>query len=53
MSQIRTAKFGVRDEEGRLAEAKLQALAEMSEIKMIDIKLFQMDYIQDCLGLGT
>ena len=39
--QMGTAKFGVRDEEGYLDEAKLRDLASKDEIKMIEIKFSQ------------
>ncbi|MDQ8202207.1 FMN-binding glutamate synthase family protein [Pelagicoccus sp. SDUM812003] len=39
--QIGTTKFGVRDEEGLLDDAKLRSLASMEQIKMIEIKLSQ------------
>jgi glutamate synthase domain-containing protein 2 len=39
--QIGTAKFGVRDAEGRLDEDELRALAGQSAVKMIEIKLSQ------------
>jgi hypothetical protein len=39
--QIGTAKYGVRDEQGRLDAAKLSELAAIPEIKMFEIKLSQ------------
>ncbi len=39
--QLGTAKFGVRDEEGRLDETKLAELAALEPIKMIEIKFSQ------------
>ena len=39
--QMGTAKFGVRDEGGRLDERKLAALAARDEVKMVEIKLSQ------------
>lgn len=39
--QMGTAKFGVRDEDGRLDESKLAALAARDEVKMVEIKLSQ------------
>jgi len=39
--QIGTAKFGVRDEEGNLSEAKLKEIAEIPNVKMFEIKLSQ------------
>lgn len=41
MFQMGTAKFGVRNEEATLNEAKLEALANQEHIKMIEIKLSQ------------
>lgn len=39
--QIGTAKYGVRDEQGRLDEAKLASIAAMEQVKMFEIKLSQ------------
>jgi len=39
--QMGTAKYGVRDGQGRLDDAKLRALSEHPEVKMIEIKLAQ------------
>ena len=39
--QIGTAKYGVRDEQGRLDATKLTELAAIPEIKMFEIKLSQ------------
>jgi len=39
--QIGTAKYGVRDEQGRLDEDKLRAIAAHEQVKMIEIKLSQ------------
>lgn len=39
--QIGTAKYGVRDEHGRLSDEKLSELAAIDQIKMIEIKLSQ------------
>ncbi|WP_028294895.1 FMN-binding glutamate synthase family protein [Oceanobacter kriegii] len=39
--QIGTAKYGVRDETGKLDDAKLKAVAEHEQVKMIEIKLSQ------------
>ncbi|MBT5489519.1 MAG: FMN-binding glutamate synthase family protein, partial [Halieaceae bacterium] len=39
--QIGTAKYGVRDEQGRLDASKLTELAAIPEIKMFEIKLSQ------------
>lgn len=39
--QIGTAKYGVRDEDGRLSAAKLRELAALEQIKMFEIKLSQ------------
>ncbi len=39
--QIGTAKYGARDEEGRLSDDKLRALAERPQVKMFEIKLSQ------------
>ena len=39
--QIGTAKYGVRDENGRLSDDKLRALAELPEICMFELKLSQ------------
>jgi len=39
--QIGTAKYGVRDESGKLCANRLKALAEKPQIKMFEIKLSQ------------
>ncbi len=39
--QIGTAKFGVRDEQGRLSEERLAGIATHSQVKMFEIKLSQ------------
>lgn len=39
--QIGTAKYGVRDEQGKLDDSKLKALAAMEQVKMFEIKLSQ------------
>jgi len=39
--QMGTAKFGVRNEDGSLDDPKLQALANLPQIKMIEIKFSQ------------
>lgn len=39
--QIGTAKYGVRDAEGNLSDARLQDLAAIDQIKMFEIKLSQ------------
>lgn len=39
--QMGTAKYGVRDENGKLDDGKLSALAARPEVKMIEIKLSQ------------
>jgi glutamate synthase domain-containing protein 2 len=39
--QIGTAKYGVRDEHGKLSDKRLQALAKEPRIKMFEIKLSQ------------
>ncbi len=39
--QIGTAKYGVRDAEGRLDDEKLRAIAERPEVKMFELKLAQ------------
>lgn len=39
--QMGTAKFGTRDKDGTLDDAKLQALSALPQIKMIEIKLSQ------------
>ncbi|MEO1330766.1 MAG: FMN-binding glutamate synthase family protein [Pseudomonadota bacterium] len=39
--QIGTAKYGVRDAEGRLSDERLQAVAAHPEVKMFEIKLSQ------------
>ncbi len=39
--QMGTAKFGVRDAEGRLDESKLESIAQLEQVKMIEIKLSQ------------
>jgi len=39
--QIGTAKYGVRDDQGRLCDEKLRAIAERDEVRMFEIKLSQ------------
>ena len=39
--QIGTAKYGVRDEDGNLSEARLRELAEKPQVRMFEIKLSQ------------
>jgi len=39
--QIGTAKYGVRDSNGNLSDAKLKALADNPQVKMFEIKLSQ------------
>ncbi|GLR64010.1 FMN-binding glutamate synthase family protein [Marinospirillum insulare] len=39
--QIGTAKYGVRDDQGRLDDTKLKALADLEQVKMFEIKLSQ------------
>lgn len=39
--QIGTAKYGVRDEAGRLDDTKLKAIADYPQVKMFEIKLSQ------------
>lgn len=39
--QIGTAKYGVRDEQGRLSKEKLKKVANHPEVKMFEIKLSQ------------
>jgi len=39
--QIGTAKYGVRDEQGRLCDDKLRAIADRNVIRMFEIKLSQ------------
>lgn len=39
--QIGTAKYGVRDAEGNLDDAKLRAIAEHTQVKMFELKLAQ------------
>ena len=39
--QIGTAKFGVRDEKGRLSDAKLREVAAHDQVKMFELKLSQ------------
>ncbi len=39
--QMGTAKFGVRNEDGTLNDAKLETIATLPEVKMIEIKLSQ------------
>ena len=39
--QMGTAKFGVRDSEGKLDESKLEEIAKLPQVKMIEIKLSQ------------
>ncbi|MET1257054.1 FMN-binding glutamate synthase family protein [Aliikangiella maris] len=39
--QIGTAKYGVRDDEGRLDDEKLKAVAAHAQVKLIELKLAQ------------
>ena len=39
--QIGTAKYGVRDEQGRLSDDRLRAIAAYPQVKMFEIKLSQ------------
>ncbi len=39
--QLGTAKYGVRDEQGRLSDEKLRAVADHQQVKMFEIKLSQ------------
>lgn len=39
--QIGTAKYGVRDEQGKLSKEKIERLAKLEQIKMFEIKLSQ------------
>ena len=39
--QIGTAKYGVRDSEGRLSDEKLRELADIEQLRMFEIKLSQ------------
>ncbi len=39
--QIGTAKFGVRDDQGRLDDERLRALAALPQVRMFEIKLSQ------------
>ena len=39
--QIGTAKYGVRDEHGKLDDTRLKALADIEQVKMFEIKLSQ------------
>ena len=39
--QIGTAKYGVRDERGELADDKLRAIAAHDQVKMFELKLSQ------------
>lgn len=39
--QIGTAKYGVRDDQGNLDEAKLRAIAAHEQVRMIEVKLAQ------------
>lgn len=39
--QIGTAKYGVRDENGKLSDEKLKALADHEQIRMFEIKMSQ------------
>ncbi len=41
VAQIGTAKYGYRDEEGNLSEEKLKKIAELPQVKMIEVKLSQ------------
>ncbi len=39
--QIGTAKYGVRDEQGNFSESKLREIANLPQVKMVEIKLSQ------------
>ena len=39
--QVGTAKYGVRDEQGNFSEARLQEIAALPQVKMVEIKLSQ------------
>lgn len=39
--QIGTAKYGVRDEQGKLSDSKLEAVASHDQVKMFELKLSQ------------
>jgi glutamate synthase domain-containing protein 2 len=39
--QIGTAKYGVKDDQGKLCDKKLQKIAEYDQVKMFEIKLSQ------------
>ncbi|MEO1203778.1 MAG: FMN-binding glutamate synthase family protein [Pseudomonadota bacterium] len=39
--QIGTAKYGVRDDEGRLSDEKLEELADIEQVRMFELKLSQ------------
>ena len=39
--QIGTAKYGVRDEDGSLSDAKLRELGEIEQVRMVELKLSQ------------
>jgi len=39
--QIGTAKYGIRDEAGKLCPQKLKAIADIAQVKMFEIKLSQ------------
>lgn len=39
--QIGTAKYGARDEQGRLSDDRLRAVGEIPQVKMIELKLSQ------------
>ena len=41
VAQIGTAKYGVRDSEGRLSDNRLRELAALEQVKMFEIKLSQ------------
>lgn len=41
IAQIGTAKYGVRDEEGRLSETRLKEIAALESIKAFELKLSQ------------
>jgi len=41
VAQIGTAKYGYRDAEGRFSDEKLKKMAELPQVKMIEIKLSQ------------
>lgn len=41
VAQIGTAKYGYRDEEGNLSEERLKKIADLPQVKMIEVKLSQ------------